>query len=175
MYLPNWDAPSLSIPPDLNPYSSSINFSDFFLTIATAKAVRTQGVGHPRSHHVNNLSRSNCLRMRLPGQDQHCSILFKSGEYGGKYNNLHPTLWINSSIRPPLWNVALSITTTCPVTSVGSKQVSSQISKTVRLQAPTTVKGASNFWLQRAAIIFTLPSRRPDLSAWKRCPCSFQP
>gem|GEM_PF-6303984 len=53
---------------------------------------RTQGAGQPRSHHVNNLYRSNCLRMRLPGKNQHCSILFKSGVYGGKYNNLHPTL-----------------------------------------------------------------------------------
>jgi hypothetical protein len=54
------------------------------------------------------------------------------------------------------------------VSSVGTKLVSSHISKTVRLQAPSIVKGALNFWLHRAAIILTRPFRRPDFSAWNR-------
>lgn len=46
----------------------------------------------------------------------------------------------------------------------------SLVSNTVRLHAPSTVKGAIKFWLHSAAIMFTQPSCRPDLSAWKRCP-----
>ncbi len=69
---------------------------------------------------------------------------------GGKYNNLQPASSISCSIRPPLWKVALSITTTCPTSSTGSKQVSSQVSNTVRLHAPSTVKGAIKFLLHNA-------------------------
>ncbi|MHC5715076.1 MAG: hypothetical protein ACYTX0_23755 [Nostoc sp.] len=55
------------------------------------------------------------------------------------------------------------------------------VSKTVQLHAPSIVKEAIKFWLHSAAIMFTRPSlrdatrtRRPDLSAWKRLPVSFQ-
>jgi hypothetical protein len=54
-------------------------------------------------------------------------------------------------------------------------KASSQVSNTVRLHAPSTVKGAIRFWLHSPAIMFTRPWRRPDLSAWKRCPLGFQP
>ena len=56
----------------------------------------------------------------------------------------HPTWANNSSIFPPLWNVALSIINTCPGLSTGNKQFSSHVSNTVPLQEPSTVKGAIN-------------------------------
>jgi len=45
---------------------------------------------------------SSCLRMRLFSHDQHFSIRFKSGEYGGKYatTSLQPELVARG--RPPL-------------------------------------------------------------------------
>ena len=132
---------------------------------------RTQGVRHTR---VADRKQSNwflCLQIRLPSPDS--SVFNASWNLGSKaVNTTVYTLHFEStpSGRPPLWNVALSITITCPLTSVGTKLVSSQISKTVRLQPPTTVKGSLSFWLHRAfAIVLIGPSRRPDLSAWKRC------
>jgi hypothetical protein len=48
----------------------------------------------------------------------------KSGEYGGRYNNLQPTYSINSFVRFDWWKEALSMTTTCPDRSSGSRHVS---------------------------------------------------
>ncbi len=56
------------------------------------------------------------------------SVNLKSGEYGGKYQTSQPAAFTNSSIRPLLWNVALSITSFCPGFKLGIKQVSNQVS-----------------------------------------------
>ena len=130
-----------------------------------------QGVRQTRSHLLRNQTDSSVYEFDFLAKTNIVQCKFKSGEYGGKYNSLHPTLWINSWIRPPLWNVAWSITITCPVISVGTKLVSNHISKTVRLQEPSMVKESLNFWLHRAfAIVLTRRWRLPDFSAWNRWP-----
>jgi hypothetical protein len=45
-------------------------------------------------------------------------------------------------MRPPLWNVALSITTTCPIVSVGRKQLSSQVSFHCSITRPLNSEGS---------------------------------
>jgi len=60
---------------------SSVGRHGNFFYIATAKTVRTLGGGRVPSHRVDNLAWSSCVAYRLVIQDQHRSILLKSGEY----------------------------------------------------------------------------------------------
>ena len=113
-----------------------------FETIATAKVVKTPNARHLQWHLVNNridrvfygfdsLSKTSIAQFYLSLVNREASI---------EVYTLHPESVAKSARR--VWNVALSITTICPGSSMGSKQVSNQASNTIRLHAPTKVKGA---------------------------------
>ena len=145
------------------------------LCIATALAVKPLCSAQLPLHPARQSNLISCLRIRLFNHDQQRSILLISGEEGGKYFNWQPAASINWRIRPPLWKVALSAITICPGFSVGIKQVSTQVSNTVRLQELSTVNGANNSPSQYAAILLTRPCLMPLFKAEKRLPLGFQP
>ncbi len=95
-------------------------------------------------------------------RDQYFSIGFKSGEYGGKYISWQLTASINSLILKDLWNVALSIITTCPGLSEGQSIFSTYDKNSFVLQGPVNTCVAFIPSNEELAIILVRASLLPE-------------
>ena len=84
--------------------------------------------------------------------------------------NTVPVASISSLVLLDLWNVALSIITTCSGCNIGASIYSTQALNTAVFVYPLKRMGAFSFFSPYPDISVVRPTRRPGISAYSRSP-----